>query len=99
MKIVRYEDAADEELIDEVARYELRHDGLGRELLTAVRDAVRLIAENPAAWQASEYGRDVRRFVMDRFPFTIVYTELANEILILAIAHTSREPGYWRTRL
>lgn len=99
MKTVRYEDAAEEELIDEVSRYELRRDGLGTEFLTAVRDAVRLIAENPAAWQTSEYGRDVRRFVMDKFPFTIVYTELADEILILALAHTSREPGYWRTRL
>jgi len=29
----------------------------------------------------------------------IVYTELADEILIIAIAHASREPGYWRTRL
>jgi plasmid stabilization system protein ParE len=98
MKTVRFEDAADEELIDEVARYELRRDGLGTEFLVAVREAVSQIAENPRAWQASEYGRDLRRFVMDRFPFTIVYTELADEILILAIAHTSREPGYWRTR-
>ena len=99
MKTVRYEDAADEELLDEVVRYELRREGLGSEFLSAVREAVRLIAEAPAAWQASEHGRDVRRFVMDRFPFTIVYTELADEVLIVAIAHASREPGYWRTRL
>ncbi|HEY4181425.1 MAG TPA: type II toxin-antitoxin system RelE/ParE family toxin [Kofleriaceae bacterium] len=96
MKAVRYEDAADEELIDEVARYELRRDGLGFELLAAVRAAVALVAQNPHAWQASDYGLGVRRFVMDRFPFTIVYAELADEILIIAIAHTSREPGYWR---
>ncbi|MEI6506512.1 MAG: type II toxin-antitoxin system RelE/ParE family toxin, partial [Planctomycetota bacterium] len=83
----------------EIARYELRRDGLGTEFLTAVREAVRLITQNPGAWQASEYGRNVRRFVMDRFPFTIVYTELADEILIIAISHASREPGYWRTRL
>lgn len=82
MKPVRYEDAADEELIDEVARYELKRDGLGAEFLTAVREAERLIRQNPDAWQASEHGRDVRRFVMDRFPFTIVYTELADEILV-----------------
>lgn len=30
---------------------------------------------------------------MERFPFTIVYTELADEILAIAIAHASREPG------
>lgn len=99
MKAVRYEDAADEELIDEIVRYELRREGLGTEFLTAVRDAVRLVSQNPGAWQASEHARDVRRFVMDRFPFTIVYTELPDEVLIIAIAHASREPGYWRARL
>lgn len=99
MKAARFEDAADEELLDEIVRYELRREGLGTEFLVAVREAVRLISENPVAWQASEHGRAVRRFVMDRFPFTIVYTELADEILIIAIAHASREPGYWRTRL
>ncbi|MBL0214031.1 MAG: type II toxin-antitoxin system RelE/ParE family toxin [Myxococcales bacterium] len=99
MKTVRFEAAADEELIDEIVRYELRQDGLGTEFLHAVREAVRLVTLNPAAWQASEHGRDVRRFVMDRFPFTIVYTEFADEILVIAIAHASRAPGYWRTRL
>ena len=98
MKTVRYDEDADEELIDEIARYELRREGLGIEFLTAVREAVRLITQNPSAWQASEHA-PVRRFVMERFPFTIVYTELAEEILIVAVAHSSREPGYWRRRL
>jgi len=98
MKPVRYDEDADEELIDEIARYELRREGLGIEFLTAVREAVRLITQNPGAWQASEHAPDVRRFVMERFPFTIVYTELAEEILIIAVAHSSREPGYWRRR-
>ncbi len=92
MKPVRYDEDADEELIDEIARYELRREGLGIEFLTAVREAVRLITQNPSAWQASEHAPDVRRFVMERFPFTIVYTELADEILIVAVAHSSREP-------
>lgn len=64
---MRFEDAADEELIDEIVRYELRREGLGTEFLSAVREAVRLVAQNPGAWQASEHGRGVRRFVMDRF--------------------------------
>lgn len=79
MKPVRYDEDADEELIDEIARYELRREGLGIEFLTAVREAVRLITQNPGAWQASQHAPDVRRFVMKRFPFTIVYTELAEE--------------------
>jgi hypothetical protein len=46
MKPVRYDEDADEELIDEIARYELRREGLGIEFLTAVREAVRLINQN-----------------------------------------------------
>ena len=49
MKAVRFEDAADEELPDEIVRYELRREGLGSEFLSAVREAVRLVSENPAA--------------------------------------------------
>jgi toxin ParE1/3/4 len=99
MKPVRYDQDADEELIDEIARYELRRKDLGIEFLTAVREAIRLITRNPGAWQTTDHSPDVRRFVMERFPFTIVYTELAEEILIIAVAHASREPGYWRRRL
>lgn len=50
---VRYEAAADEELIDEIVRYELRREGLGTEFLTGVQEAVRLVTQNPGAWQAS----------------------------------------------
>ena len=56
MKNVRYDPDADEELIDEIARYELRRDGLGTEFLNAVREAVRLIAENPGAWAGVRGG-------------------------------------------
>lgn len=68
MKPVRYDEDADEELIDEITRYELRREGLGIEFLTAVREAVRLITQNPGAWQASEHAPDVRRFVMGAVP-------------------------------
>lgn len=98
MKPVRYEEAAGEELLDEIDRYQLKRDGLGSEFMLAVQSAVDVIAQNPRAWQVSEYSRRARRFVMDRFPFAIVYVELADEISIIAIAHASREPGYWRTR-
>lgn len=51
--------------------------------MSAVREAVRLITQNPSAWQTSEHGRDVRRLVMERFPFIIVYAELAEADLVL----------------
>jgi hypothetical protein len=75
MKPVRYDEDADEELIEEIARYELRREGLGIEFLTAVREAVRLITQNPGAWQASEHAPDVRRFVNGAVPVPSPDTE------------------------
>ena len=44
--------------------------------------------------------RDVGRVIhRRRFPYAVVYIELDNEIRVLAVAHTSREPGFWRGRL
>lgn len=55
-----------------------------------------LLVEHPllgALWL-----RGKRRQVMRHFPYSIIYTIVAQEIQILAVAHQSRRPGYWRKR-
>ncbi|MBI3775205.1 MAG: hypothetical protein HY273_06575 [Gammaproteobacteria bacterium] len=39
-----------------------------------------------------------RRYVMQRFPYSLIYTVSSEEIRILAVAHHSRRPGYWQGR-
>jgi plasmid stabilization system protein ParE len=52
----------------------------------------------PRRWALGPYS--TRRFLLRRFPFTVIYREKARgEIQIIAIAHTSRRPGYWKERL
>ena len=63
-----------------------------------MRAAFRLIARFPEVWAAYPKRRGVRRYVMKRYPFVIVYRELAKEIRVLAVAATKRRPGYWRRR-
>ena len=41
---------------------------------------------------------ETRRFIMRRFPNSLVYTVAGDELRILAVAHQSRRPGYWRGR-
>jgi toxin ParE1/3/4 len=41
----------------------------------------------------------VRRRLVATFPYSIVYLELDDEILILAVAHLRRRPAYWRWRI
>jgi len=56
-----------------------------------------MIVEAPHRWPAGNHG--TRRFILQRFPFAIVYRELPAAIQVLAIAHARRKPGYWKQRL
>jgi plasmid stabilization system protein ParE len=59
--------------------------------------ALRQIAESPLRFPAGEHG--TREYVLPwRFPYTLVYRIRENVIVIFAIAHQSREPGYWQHR-
>ena len=68
-------------------------DGFYEELLPAL-DRVHT---RPRLYPPFLYG--TQRAVLDRYPFSIVYRELLNEIQIVAVAHAKRRPGYWTSRL
>lgn len=97
MKPVRIEEGAEDELAGSVDFYEHQRSGLGLEFALATSTAVRAIRANPTLCALLKDG--TRRYVMERFPFTIRYMDLPDEIWIIAFAHTSREPNYWRPRL
>lgn len=62
-----------------------------------VDQALARIAEAPLRHPAGEYG--TREHVLpSRFPYTIVYRLHPNHLIVIAFAHHSREPGYWRHR-
>ena len=56
----------------------------------------RLLGRYPEAGAVA--GRGHRRFVMDGFPYVIFYRIDGPEVAIVAVAHTSRRPGYWLNR-
>ncbi len=59
--------------------------------------AIARIAESPLTYPLGEYG--TREHVLpSRFPYTIVYRVGERSVVVVAIAHHSREPGYWRHR-
>ena len=62
------------------------------------------LAEAQAAydWYAeagSSYLSGTRRFVMRRFPFTVIYRDREKLIEVVAVAHGRRKPGYWKKRI
>ena len=59
--------------------------------------AVVAIAESPDAWPPFDLG--TRRYLLRRFPFSVVYRAEDHRIVIVAIAHARRRPRYWRRRI
>lgn len=92
----RYLPSAREELNAAAAFYESRVPGLGREFLDDVERAVASVRARPAIGVA--VGRAFRKSLLLRFPFSVIYAERPDEILIVAVSHHRRRPGYWRRR-
>ena len=57
------------------------------------REAINRISRNPKAW-SKERG-EVRKYLLHKFPYKILYSVQDQDIIILAIGHQHRKPGYW----
>ncbi len=64
--------------------------------LLEVDHGIEAIVEAPNQWPPFEAG--TRRYLLRSFPYSIVYQSQEDQILIVAVAHHKRKPGYWRTR-
>jgi plasmid stabilization system protein ParE len=95
-------DVAAEEAIEAAAWYERERSGLGVEFSDAIDTAIDLLEDEivPLASMPGAAGaRGARRLVLRRFPYDVVVLDLREEIVVVAVAHHSRRPGYWRDRL
>ncbi|MBU0673218.1 MAG: type II toxin-antitoxin system RelE/ParE family toxin [Proteobacteria bacterium] len=91
MKVV-FIKKAKQELEDSVCLYELEFTGLGRRFKEEVRKAVLRIKDYPFAWSV-ERG-DVRKCVLHKFPFKLLYAVEDEYLLVIALAHQHRKPDY-----
>jgi hypothetical protein len=98
-KPVRFAAAAEEELAAAVAWYERRRTGLGAEFFDAVDAAVQFVGERSEECAIVPHeGRKVRRKLVSRFPYALIFVDLGKHLRVIAVAHTARRPGYWRNR-
>ena len=79
--------------------YELHATNLGNDFIKEVDSAIETIDRTPGLWTRYFAIGNVRRFLIHRFPFAIVYRHDEEKIQILAVSHLRRRPGYWKTRL
>ena len=101
-KPLRVAAEARQEIRDAALWYDGQRPGLGDAFVAAVDDAlsrmVRLGPEcRPAMGVAPEL--QVRRILVRRFPYLVVFVELPRVIRVLAVSHVRRRPGYWKKRL
>ncbi|MDA3941349.1 MAG: type II toxin-antitoxin system RelE/ParE family toxin [Spirochaetia bacterium] len=81
------------ELEDAEAYYEFHQEGLGKRFKLAIKKGIERIIQFPLSWPF-EKG-EVRKCILSRFPYKILYSKEEDHIFIIAIAHTHREPNYW----
>lgn len=88
---------AREELAEAKRFYNRQQQGLGVAFQREAEAAARQIKERPLAWQVEV--APVRRFILDRFPYKMLYIVREDTVLVVAVAHQHRQPDYWVGRM
>lgn len=96
MKSIRFLHPAEQELLDAASYYELQSPGLGYDFLGMIDSAVSDIGEHPTRWPVIR--NDIRRRIIHRFPYALMYRIESEEIVILATMHLHKHPDYWTNR-
>jgi len=88
---------AEQEFLAGAARYESDVTGLGERFGEEIYRVIQLLLDNPEL--GARLDPELRHFVLRRFPFSVVYAVTSELLYIVAVAHGSREPGYWQSRV
>lgn len=93
MKPVHFLKPAELELLDAAQYYEIQARGLGSEFLDKIETAILDIREAPERWPIIR--SNIRRRLVFRFPYALLYRVEPDEIIIQATMHLHRRPDYW----
>jgi len=76
--------------------YEQRRIGLGLEFIDTVDQPLARVAHMPEMY--AMVHRDIRRAVLRRFPYSILYRVEPNQVVIVSVFHSGRDPMRWKSR-
>lgn len=93
---VKFATVAEAELDDATLYYEQAVPGLGEQFRGEVERAARQLGRMPLLWP--EVWPPVRRCLLSRFPYALIYSVEADYVFVIAVAHQHRKPGYWQDR-
>ncbi len=90
--------AAIEEIVKAAEYFDEQSPGLGGRFVEEIDAVVLDIARSPLAWPRTKHGTR-KRIMVSSFPYTIHYKLVDERIIIVAVAHQSRDPEYWTDRI
>ena len=76
--------------------YSDRSRDAGDSFMAELDRALDQVVEHPGTWPRHHHS--TQRYLLRRFPFSLIYRLKAQEVQVIAIAHAKRRPGYWRHR-
>ena len=88
---------ARDELAEAKRYYNQQQLGLGKQFHQEAEIAAKRILEHPLAWQFER--APFRRFLLNRFPYKMLYVVENERILVIAVSHQHRQPDYWIERI
>jgi hypothetical protein len=77
--------------------YETEQAGLGSYFEEQIRHSLLRIQQYPQAWPPER--KEIRRYIVHKFPYKILYSIQDETIVVLAFAHLHRQPDYWINRI
>ena len=96
MRSVEFHPDAQTEFLSAAQFYERQTAGLGRDFVMAVQRAYERLPASPAS--GAPFDRRLRRLLVPKFPYGLLYRIEPERIYIVAVMHLHRRPGYWRSR-
>ena len=87
---------AEIDLFEAALWYETEREGLGFDFDTEVHHTLDRIAENRMLFPV--IGRNIRRAIVDRFPYGVFFIEHEEDRIVIGILHLHRAPETWRAR-
>lgn len=94
---IKYLKLAHLEFHDSISYYESEQKGLGKKFELEVKSSILRIQNYPKMY--SKINKSVRKCIIHKFPFNILYSVEDNFIVVIAIAHHHRNPDYWIDRI
>lgn len=76
--------------------YAERNPHAAESFLAELDHAQQQVIAHPDRWPPYLHG--TRRYRFRRFPYLLVYHATTERIVVLAVAHAKRRPGYWKSR-